>query len=152
MQLTPTVYFPGLCDEAIAFYKTALDAEVVFIRRIGDSIDAQHIRPGTENKVLRAALRIGLSVLYLSDGHSTGHTAYQGFSLSLTLPALAQAERVVSMLSEGGSILVPLRQTTWANTLGVLIDKFGIHWTVEAIGAATTQTETLAFNHLRSAS
>jgi PhnB protein len=133
MQLNPTVYLPGLCDEAIAFYQSALGSEVLFIRRIGDSIDAQHVKPGTENKVLRAALRIGQSVLYLSDGHGAGagQPGFQGFSLSLMLPTLAQAERVVEALSEGGRVQVPLRQTTWANTLGVLVDKFGLHWTVE---------------------
>ena len=76
MQLTPTLYLPGLCNEAIAFYKSTLDGEVLFIRRIGDSIAPQYVKPGTENKVLRAALRIGQSVLYLSDGHSTGQPGH----------------------------------------------------------------------------
>ncbi|HWW68338.1 MAG TPA: hypothetical protein VN089_00195 [Duganella sp.] len=59
MQLTPTVYLPGLCDEAIDFYRTTLDIEILFVRRIEDCIDANHVQPGTERKVLRAAVRIG---------------------------------------------------------------------------------------------
>jgi PhnB protein len=139
MQLTPTVYLPGLCDEAIAFYTSRLDGEVLFIRRIGDSIDPQHVKPGTENKVLRAALRIGQSLLYLSDGHGTGQAAPQGFSLSLQLPTVAQAESVVGALSEGGRVLVPIRPTTWANTFAALIDRFGVHWTVEAPAGGQTE-------------
>ncbi|MEO5934819.1 MAG: VOC family protein [Duganella sp.] len=136
MQLTPTVYLPGLCDEAIAFYRTTLDIEILFVRRIEDCIDANHVLRGTERKVLRAAVRIGQSVLYLSDGHGTGQPSHQGFSLSLTLPTLVDAERVFQALSEGGRILLPLRQTTWANIYGVLIDKFGLHWTVETTSIA----------------
>ena len=132
MQLTPTVYLPGLCDEAIAFYQSVLDGEVQYVRRIGDCIDPRQIQPGTENKVLRAALRIGQSVLYLSDGHGAGQPGAHGFSLSLALPTLDRAERIVQALSEGGRVVLPLRQTTWANTLGVVIDRFGLHWTVEA--------------------
>lgn len=136
MQLTPTVYFPGLCNEAIASYTEALDGEVLFVRRIGDSIDSRQVEPGTEDKVLRAALRIGESVLYLSDGHGTGEPGFHGFSLSLTLPTVADAQRVVDRLSEQGRLLMPLRATTWANTLAVLIDRFGVHWSIEATGNA----------------
>jgi PhnB protein len=134
MQLIPTVYLPGLCDEAIAFYRSALGAELLSVRRIGDAIDPGRIQPGTENKVLRAALRIGTARLYLSDGHGDGHPGFQGFSLSLALSSVTDAERVLAMLSEGGRILLPLRPTTWAGTLGVLIDRFGVHWMLEAGG------------------
>lgn len=136
MQLTPTAYFPGLCNEAIAFYSEALDGEVLFVRRIGDSIDPREVEPGIENKVLRAAMRIGESILYLSDGHGAGQPGFQGFSLSLTLPSTAEAQRAVDRLSEQGRLLMPLRATTWANTLAVLIDRFGVHWTIEATGNA----------------
>jgi PhnB protein len=80
---------------------------------------------------LRAALQIGRSVFYLSDGHGTVQPSYQGISLSLALPSLVEAERVIQALSDGGRIVLPLRQTTWANIYGVVIDKFGLHWTVE---------------------
>lgn len=136
MQLTPTIYLPGLCDQAIAFYRTALDVDVLFIRRIEDCIDPQFIQPGTERKVLRAALRIGQSMFYLSDGHGTRVPQHNGFSLSLVLPALPEAERVIEALADGGRVLLPLRQTTWANTYGAVIDRFGLHWTVETEGTS----------------
>jgi PhnB protein len=134
MQLAPTAYFPGRCHEAVAFYAEALDGEVLFVRRLGDCIDAAHVAAGTENKILRAAIRIGPSVLYLSDGHGAGQPGFHGFSLSLTLPSIAEAQRVVDRLSERGKLLMPLRATAWANTLAALIDPFGVHWTVEAAG------------------
>lgn len=134
MQLTPTIYLPGLVDEAIAFYRTALDIDIQFIRRIEDCIDPRFIQPGTERKVLRAALRIGQSVFHLSDGHGTRVPQHDGFSLSLAFPTLPEAERAIDALSEGGRVLLPLRQTTWANMYGAVIDRFGLHWTVETGG------------------
>lgn len=133
MQLLTTVYLPGLCNEAIAFYRTVLGAELVFIRHIGDVIEPGRIAPGTERRILRAALRIGASTLYFSDGHGTQQPGHQGFSLSLDVPTLTDAERTLQALSEGGRILLPLRPTTWANTYGVAIDRFGLHWTVETV-------------------
>ena len=138
MQLSTTVYLPGHCDEAIAFYQAALGSEVMFIRRVRDDVAAERITHGTENKVLRAALRIGQSVLYLSDGHAAGQPAFQGFSLSLKVPTRQQAERIVDAVSDGGRVLMALRHTAWASTLAFVLDRFGVHWTVEVDAADTS--------------
>jgi len=131
MQLTPTVYLPGLCEEAIGFYRDALGAEPLAIRRIEDSIDPRFIQPGTEKNILRAVLQIGQSILYLSDGHANTEPGHHGFSLSLNVPDQAEAERVIAALSAGGRLLLPLRQTSWTGMYGVVIDRFGLHWTID---------------------
>ena len=50
------------------------------------------------------------------------------------------AERVFQELAEGGTIKMPLQETFWASRFGVLVDRFGIPWTVncERVGEATT--------------
>ena len=131
MQITPTTYFPELCDEAIAFYQTALQAELLYLKRVDGSIDPRLIQPGTQRKVLRAALRIGPSVIYLSDGHGAGQPGFQGFSLSLAMASRADAERVIAALAEGGRVRVALRESSWAGLYASLIDKYGMNWTVE---------------------
>ena len=35
-------------------------------------------------------------------------------------------------LSDGGSIQMPLRASAWAEVFGMVIDRFGLHWTIEA--------------------
>ena len=54
----------------------------------------------------------------------------QGFSLSLQLDDTAEAERMFRELSEGGRIVMPLEQTFWAARFGVVVDRFGIPWTI----------------------
>lgn len=131
MQLHTTTHFPGLCDEAISFYQNALQAELLYLHRVGERIDAHLVTPGTENKVLRAALRIGQSVIYLSDGHRPGPPGFQGFSLSLSVDSRADAERLIDALAEGGRVQVALRQSVWAGLYAALVDRYGMHWTVE---------------------
>jgi PhnB protein len=54
----------------------------------------------------------------------------QGFSLTLGLKDEAQAERIFKALAENGTIEMPLQETFWAVRFGVLIDQFGITWSI----------------------
>ena len=131
MQLHTTIHFPGLCDEAIAFYQHAVQAELLSLQRVADSVPAHLITPGTEHKVLRAALRIGQSVIYLSDGHRPGPPTFEGVALALEAETQAQAEALIEALAEGGRVQVALRQSVWSGMYAALVDRFGLYWTVE---------------------
>jgi PhnB protein len=63
----------------------------------------------------------------------------KGFELVLSLDDPLAAERVFQELADGGTIKTPL-QTFWPSRFGVLVDRFGIPWTVncERIAQATT--------------
>jgi PhnB protein len=66
MKLEPYVFFNGRCDEAIAFYKEALGAEVTFLMRTNESPDPippRALPAGFENKVMHATLNIGGNVI-----------------------------------------------------------------------------------------
>jgi PhnB protein len=131
MNLQPTLYFQGVCDDAIKFYTEALDAEVLFRLPIGGHVPAQFVTPETAGKVMRAGLRIGRSIVYVSDGHCAGQPAFQGLSMSLAVDTRADAERYQQALAEGGRIQIPLQTNGWAETFGTAIDRFGLHWTIE---------------------
>jgi PhnB protein len=135
MKLEPYVFFNGRCDEAIAFYKEALGAEVTFLMRTNESPDP--IPPGAlpagfENKVMHATLNIGGSSLMVSDGNSTEPSGFKGFRLSLGLDTTEEAERIFNALLPGGNVIVPLGKTFWSPAFGMLDDKFGMGWMVIA--------------------
>jgi PhnB protein len=132
MQITPTIYFQGTCREALAFYRNALGAEVLFEHSVGSFAAPGSPAPGTEDKIIRAGMRLGESVVYLSDGHHAGPRAFQGFSLALKLDSRDEAERVLALLADGGRVLIALRQTRLAEVFGTVLDRFGVHWTIEA--------------------
>lgn len=133
MQAIPTIYFPGLCAEAISFYRNVLHADVLFqLTAIPDS-PPQFLEPGSPGKIIRAGLRIGESVVYLSEGHHPDQApAFAGFSMNLHVDSADEAAHLLQALGEDGDVRVPLRPTAWADAFGAVIDRYGLHWMIEA--------------------
>jgi PhnB protein len=124
--------FGGRCEEAIAFYRAALGAEVEMLLRGKDSPEpppegARH--PGWEEKIMHASLRIGECVVMMSDGCGAASN-FDGFSLSITVASEAEADRIFAALSEGGEVTMPLGKTFWSPRFGMLKDRFGVGWMV----------------------
>ena len=133
MQVEPYLFFEGNCEEALAFYHQTLGAEVTTLLRYRESPDPGMIRPGTEDKVMHANLRIGNSTLMASDGLCEGHPSFKGFSLSLTPDGQAQAERMFAALAEGGKVEMPLAKTFWSPLFGMVTDRFGVSWMINVM-------------------
>ena len=129
MRVEPYVYVQGRCEEALAFYRGAIDADGTVVARFGD-IPGSQAGPGAEDKVAHAVLRIGDTVVLASDGQGAGTADFSGFSLSLTASDEAEAERLFAALSDGGSVQVPIAATPFASRLGLVADRFGVPWTV----------------------
>jgi PhnB protein len=68
-----------------------------------------------------------------SDGHCTGQTNFQGFSLSLTVPNEAEADRKFAALAEGGQVQMPLTKTFWSPRFGMVSDRFGVGWMISVV-------------------
>lgn len=133
MQIQPYLFFDGRCEAAIEFYRKALGAEVEMLMRFKDSPEPPPpgvVPPGSENKVMHASLRIGASTVMASDGRCSGQTIFQGFSLSLTVPSEAEADRLFAALAEGGKVQMPLGKTFWSPRFGMLTDRFGVGWMI----------------------
>jgi len=133
MQVQPYLFFDGRCEEAVDFYRRALGAEVQLLMRYKDSPEPPPpgmVAPGSENKVMHVAMRIGEAVVMASDGSCSGQTRFAGFSLSITVPTALDADRVFAALADGGTVTMPLTQTFWSPRFGMLSDRFGVGWMV----------------------
>ena len=133
MLVQPYLSFDGKCAEAIEFYRRALGAEVVMMMRFGESPEPPPpgmVPPGTEDKVMHAALRIGETMLLASDGRCTGAPEFRGFSLSLTVADEAEADRLFAALAEGGQVQMALSKTFFSPRFGMVADRFGVSWMV----------------------
>jgi PhnB protein len=128
--IQPYLIFNGRCEEAIEFYRKALGAEVTMLLRFKDAPDPSMCTPGSENKVMHANLQIGESVILASDGRCTGQMSFAGFSLSLTLKNVADADRFFAALSDGGQVQMPLAKTFFSPRFGMVADRFGVSWMV----------------------
>jgi PhnB protein len=133
MQAIPTLYFPGLCTEAISFYRDVLRADVLFQLMEVPGSQPQFFEPGSPGKIIRAGVRIGDSIVYLSEGHHPDRTpAFAGVSMNLHVDSAADVARILGALSDGGDVRVPLRPTAWADAFCAVIDRYGVHWMIEA--------------------
>ena len=129
----PYLFFDGKCEEAIEFYKHALGAQVNMLMRFKDSPEPPQpgcTPPGSENKVMHAQFQVGGTVIMASDGHCAGKANFQGFSLSLTVPTEAEADKAFNALADGGQVQMPLAKTFFSARFGMVADRFGVMWMV----------------------
>lgn len=134
--ITPYLFFSGRCEEAIEFYRSKLGAEVEMIMRFRDSPEPPPpgmLKPGFENKVMHASLRVYGIPLMVSDGCDDG-SKFDGFRLALTLPTEAEAHKAFDALADGGSVQMPLTKTFWSPCYGMVTDRFNVGWMVTIPG------------------
>lgn len=135
--IQPYLFFAGRCEEALEFYKSAIDARVDMVMRFRDNPEPcqeGQLPPGYEDKVMHASFFVGDSLIMASDG--CGDTSpFTGFSLSIAAPSEADADRYFNALAEGGEITMPLGKTFWSPRFGMLKDKFGMGWMINTLPA-----------------
>ena len=133
VQVQPYLFFEGRCEEAIEYYRKALDAKVERVMRYKES--PQPPMPGHQvpgDKVMHASFRIGETQVLASDGFAGGKPKFEGFSLTITARDDAHAKRLFGALADGGKVTQPLTKTFFATSFGMVTDKFGMHWMVVA--------------------
>ena len=134
--IAPYLFFAGRCEEALAFYRTALGAEVEMLMRYSECPEPPppgRLQAGFENKVMHASFRVRGVPLMASDGCSDT-TKFDGFRLALTVPAEADARKAFDALAEGGSVQMPLTKTFWSPCYGMVTDRFNVGWMVMVAG------------------
>jgi PhnB protein len=131
MIVQPYLFLDGRCEEAIEFYKFALGASVERLMRFKDNPEP-HGPAGNEEKVMHASLRVGDTVMMLSDGHCKGRPFFYGFSLSLSVSNEAEADRMFAGLTDGGTVITPLTKTFFSPRFGMVTDRFGVMWMIIA--------------------
>jgi PhnB protein len=131
MAIVPYLFFEGRCQEALDFYRDQLGAEILMIMRYKESPASLEMVPlGNDEKILHATFRIGDGEVMASDGMCAGNAAFQGFSLSIPAPDAAHAKRVFDALADGGTVQMPLSETFFSPSFGMVADKFGVGWMV----------------------
>lgn len=132
MHIQPYLFFEGRCDEALEFYRNALGAEVTMLLRYKENPEPAQcpLPPGWGEKVMHSCFRIGETAVMASDGMCQGQTNFQGFSLSLSVPNEAEADRLFALLADGGQVQMALAKSFFARCFGMVIDRFGVSWMI----------------------
>lgn len=126
MKLDIYVNYKGNCREAFKFYEQQLGGKIISMATFKDMPDSSNIPEERKNDILHARIEIGDSVLMGADiPHAEPmRSAY----LSLSVDSDEEAERIYSLLSEGGEIFMKMEKTFFASKFAMLRDKFGTNW------------------------
>ena len=129
MVVTPYLHFEGKAEEALNFYKDALDGEIVMLSRYKDG--PMQADEDWKDKIMHARLNFGESMIMVSDGPKNFKTTVNGhIQLSIEFGDEQKMEEVFNKLSVGGQITLPLAKQFWGAKFGMLIDKYGTGWMV----------------------
>jgi PhnB protein len=139
MQVQSYLYFDGRTEEALNFYQTKLAAKVDMVMRFADAPKGDQPQgegcaggppPGSAEKIMHCAFRIGETMLLASDGMCTRQAQFKGISLALSAKDIEEAERIFAALSEDGQVQMPMSPTFFSPRFGMVADKFGVSWMV----------------------
>ena len=131
--MTPYLFFDGTCAEAMRFYEKALDGKIEMMMTQAEAPPSAGMPPGSPDRIMHAILALGDERLMASDtmaGHK--YEGMHGFSLALSYPTVAEATPVFDALAAGGKVTMPMGPTFWVEAFGMVVDRFGTAWMVNA--------------------
>lgn len=125
MKMNTYVNFRGNCAEAFRYYEKHIGAKVGTVMTHAEQ---PNVNPDWKNAVLHARLFFGDVELWAADipNAEPMRSAY----LTLRMDTDKEAERVFSALSDGGQVLMPIREEFFASRFGQVRDRFGINWMI----------------------
>lgn len=126
--VNPYIAFKGNCRKAIEFYKQALQAEELFAQTFGESPMSDM---GPADNIMHATIKVGDSTIMMCDDPRPEASASSGnITLAIGLNDAARAKQLFDNLAQGGTVVMPLEKTFWAEAFGMVTDQFGVKWMV----------------------
>ncbi len=132
MQMNPYLTFDGNCAEAMRFYESTLGGKLDLMTfgssPMRDEIPAAHV-----DKIMHACLTVdGQSLMASDTGPWAPFEGVKGMSVTLNYPKPADAQPVFDALAKSGNVTMPLQKTFWAEAFGMVTDRFGTPWMINA--------------------
>lgn len=138
---TTSIYlnFPGETEAAFNFYKTvfgtAFDGDG--FNRFGDmppQPDMPQMSDSLKNQILHVSLPIlgGVRLMGSDAPAEMGFSVNKGNNMYVNLEtdSREESDRLFALLSEGGTVEMPLGDMFWGAYFGSLRDKFGVQWMI----------------------
>jgi PhnB protein len=129
--LNPYLFYQDKCEAAFNYYAKVLGGKIDAMLRASEAPPDMPAAPGREKTIMHARMSLpGGSILMASDAPPEQFHKPQGFSMSLTITDVAEAERKFNALADGGTVTMHFSRTFWAKGFGMCVDQFGIPWMV----------------------
>ncbi|MHC5794602.1 VOC family protein [Lacisediminihabitans sp. FW035] len=129
--LNPYLSFRGNAREAMTFYQSVFGGDLR-VDTFGEGGMSQD--PAEVDLVMHAQLATpsGLNLMGSDTPARMDLTVGDNVSVSLSGEDEAELRSFWDGLVAGGIVTMPLERAPWGDTFGMCIDRFGIHWMVNA--------------------
>jgi PhnB protein len=120
----PYITFNGTCKDALEFYRSCFGGQIEFIQYYPDRTG----KP-SPSRVMHSEFRSG-EIHFMACDTLPGEKFLQGTNISLYV-SFSDADKqneTFARLAEEGTVHMNLEKTYWGSRLGILTDRFGIHW------------------------
>lgn len=134
-QFEPYLCFDGNCAEALRFYEQTLGGKIEMSMTFGEAPPDSGMppMPGGEDKILHASMTVDGDRIMASDNPpGMPFQKMQGITVSLSYPSVERGRQVFDALAAGGQVTMPFGKTFWAEGFGMVVDRFGTPWMVNA--------------------
>lgn len=131
--LVPAFNFTGQCEEAMELYKKAFGATVDCLFRYSDADARDWATPLTDEqarKIYHAEMHICGQRVMLADHLERDVQPGTSLSLAAVFEDPEQVRAAYDVLKDGCTIVHPMQTRTYSACIVVLVDQFGIRWTL----------------------
>ena len=135
VRLNPYLSFRDDAREAMSFYHSIFGGDLT-VSTFGEFNASED--PAEQDNVMHAQLETS-DGLVLMGSDTPSHMEYKpqaGVSVSLSGDDEPRLRGYFDSLSEGGMVIVPFEPAPWGDVFGMLVDRFGTTWLVNAAGQA----------------
>jgi len=132
MKINPYLSFDGRCRDAFEFYERTLAGRIAFMQTYGASPMESGMPAEDRDRIMHVTLQVGDQVLQGADAPQGQFSTPAGFCVALHFDDVTDGERVFNALAQDGTVQMAFQPTFWAKGFGMLVDRFGTPWTVNA--------------------
>ena len=142
MTISVHLSFDGHCAEAFSEYARIFNGTIVFQMKYRDSPMAAEVPADWQDRLYHATLTIAGITLLGADVLPADHRAIStdnpllGAALVVNPDGRDEADRIFTALAEGGVVKMPLQETFWAAAFGVVVDRYGVEWSINCEAVA----------------
>lgn len=117
--------YAGTCEEAFRFYEQHLGGKLGMLMR-HESNPNSPVPKDYAKKIMHAHLDLGGTAIMGADMPQAEpmRSAY----VTMTVDTVAEAERIYTLLTDGGQVFMKLEETFYAERFAMFRDRFGTSW------------------------
>ena len=137
MEIRPYLTFNGDCNEALALYKRAFNADTQELMRFSDMPLNPNLIISEEYKgmIVQATLKLGDNFIRMSDCGPNQAPANVSETERISIAVetdIDATKHAFAVLAEEGRVGMELAETFYSPCAGVVFDKFGVMWNFSA--------------------